>query len=447
MMKDKKMDEYRKAFNEGGAVESSTEDMNVADNETTEAAPEGIAETPAVAVVIAEGAPAGKMPADAEDKAEMSPQDMQRAKSWEGRIKKREAELAAREAELAAREAALNGDVQMRADGGYIYDETVDPMEVARARMAERDAEYEAKYGKPAVDQEEAPVAKPAAKPAAKKPAAQAEAKPQPKAEPKPEPKVEPVEDAPMRAMPEPTESRFDDMRREPRIERNAQSRPRAESLFGDDEDGMGDMTNVSYDDMSRAPRRYAEGGEVEGVDGEMMADEGMTDDMGAESDDPVEQMAADYGPEIVAAVTAIVERTVRKIVEEMGGAFASEVEGKIAEIMRATNEGFGMIQGEMLRSVVDDIDDVLESDEFTAWVQSLPEEEKAQAQQVIDAGTPSQGIKLIRQYKARSKGPSPEDVWAEDAAVAVKGKSPVRLPDRPSMSPEDEYRAAFNAA
>ena len=355
MMKDKKMDEYRKAFNEGGAVESA-EDMNVADNETTEAAPEGIAETPAVAVVIAEGAPAGEMPADAEDKAEMSPEDMQRAKSWEGRIKKREAELAAREAELAAREAALNGEgvemaaggkvcqkkdggkVEMMAEGGEVMDDEMMPADEAADPMADE--------------------------------------------------------------MPD---------------------------LFAEGE-GMADAG-------------------VEGdMEGDMDADMAEADTAPA-SDDPVEQMAADYGPEIVAAVTAIVERTVRKIVEEMGGAFASEVEGKIAEIMRATNEGFGMIQGEMLRSVVDDIDDVLESDEFTAWVESLPEEEKAQAQQVIDAGTPSQGIKLIRQYKARSKGPSPEDVWAEDAAVAVKGKSPVRLPDRPSMSPEDEYRAAFNAA
>ena len=355
MMKDKKMDEYRKAFNEGGAVESA-EDMNVADNETTEAAPEGIAETPAVAVVIAEGAPAGEMPADAEDKAAMSPEDMQRAKSWEGRIKKREAELAAREAELAAREAALNGEgvemaaggkvcqkkdggkVEMMAEGGEVMDDEMMPADEAADPMADE--------------------------------------------------------------MPD---------------------------LFAEGE-GMADAG-------------------VEGdMEGDMDADMAEADTAPA-SDDPVEQMAADYGPEIVAAVTAIVERTVRKIVEEMGGAFASEVEGKIAEIMRATNEGFGMIQGEMLRSVVDDIDDVLESDEFTAWVESLPEEEKAQAQQVIDAGTPSQGIKLIRQYKARSKGPSPEDVWAEDAAVAVKGKSPVRLPDRPSMSPEDEYRAAFNAA
>lgn len=354
MMKDKKMDEYRKAFNEGGAVESA-EDMNVADNKTTEAAPEGIAETPAVAVVIAEGAPAGEMPADAEDKAAMSPEDVQRAKSWEGRIKKREAELAAREAELAAREAALNGEgVEMAAGGKVCQKKDGGKVEM----MAE---------GGEVMDDEMMPA---------------------------------------------------DEM---------------TDPMTGE------------------APDLFAEG--------EGMADEGMEGDMGdmdadmAEadttpaSDDPVEKMAADYGPEIVAAVTAIVERTVRKIVEEMGGAFASEVEGKIAEIMRATNEGFGMIQGEMLRSVVDDIDDVLESDEFTAWVESLPEEEKAQAQQVIDAGTPSQGIKLIRQYKARSKGPSPEDVWAEDAAVAVKGKSPVRLPDRPSMSPEDEYRAAFNAA
>ena len=360
MMKDKKMDEYRKAFNEGGAVESSAEssaeDMNVADNKTTEAAPEGIAETPAVAVVIAEGAPAGEMPADAEDKAAMSPEDMQRAKSWEGRIKKREAELAAREAELAAREAALNGEgVEMAAGGKVCQKKDGGKVEM----MAE---------GGEVMDNEMMPA---------------------------------------------------DEM---------------TDPMTGE------------------APDLFAEG--------EGMADEGMEGDMEGNmdadmaeadtapvSDDPVEQMAADYGPEIVAAVTAIVERTVRKIVEEMGGAFASEIEGKIAEIMRATNEGFGMIQGEMLRSVVDDIDDVLESEEFTAWVESLPEEEKAQAQQVIDAGTPSQGIKLIRQYKARSKGPSPEDVWAEDAAVAVKGKSPVRLPDRPSMSPEDEYRAAFNAA
>lgn len=403
MMKDKKMDEYRKAFNEGGAVESA-EDMNVADNETTEAAPEGIAETPAVAVVIAEGAPEGEMPADTEDKAEMSPQDMQRAKSWEGRIKKREAELAAREAELAAREAALNGEgVEMAAGGKVCQKKDGGKVEDDWKRMQ--------------VDENRVDVG---GEPGARRTVTELT--------------ISDDEGNPRMA------SDYMDNKEAADMADSLRSRKGVRMAEGGKVDSMADPM---ADEM---PDLFAEGDGMEGDMGEMDADMAEAD-AAPVSDDPVEQMAADYGPEIVAAVTAIVERTVRKIVEEMGGAFASEIEGKIAEIMRATDEGFGMIQGEMLRSVVDDIDDVLESEEFTAWVESLPEEEKAQAQQVIDAGTPSQGIKLIKQYKARSKGPSPEDVWAEDAAVAVKGKSPVRLPDRPSMSPEDEYRAAFNAA
>lgn len=315
-MKKDQMSEYSKAFNEGGEVESA-EDMNVAEqtNETTDAAPEGAADTPAVAVVIAEGAPAGAGVDDAPVEAPTDPAEVQKAKSWEGRLKKREAEIAAREAELAAREAAMQGDVETLADGG----------------------------------------------------------------------EVEPMD----------------------------------EIIEAGDEAEVGDEDLIAEDDTEAAPV----------------------------SADPIEQLAADYGPEFVAALDGLIERRARAIVEEMGGAFANEIDGKINEILTATNEGFGMLQGEMLRSVVDDIDDVLESEEFGAWVEGLPEEEKAQAQQVIDAGLPSQGVKLIRRFKQRDTGPTPEDVWAEDAAVAVKGKSPMRLPDRPAMSPEDQYKAAFNAA
>lgn len=315
-MKKDQMSEYSKAFNEGGEVEAA-EDMNVAEqtNETTDAAPEGAADTPAVAVVIAEGAPDGAGVDDAPVEAPTDPAEVQKAKSWEGRLKKREAELAAREAELAAREAAMQGDVETLADGGEV--------------------------------------------------------------------------------------------------------KPMDEIVEVGDEAEVGDEDLIAEDDAEAAPV----------------------------SADPIEQLAADYGPEFVAALDGLIERRARAIVEEVGGAFANEIDGKINEILTATNEGFGMLQGEMLRSVVDDIDDVLESEEFGAWVESLPEEEKAQAQQIIDAGLPSQGVKLIRKFKQRDTGPTPEDVWAEDAAVAVKGKSPMRLPDRPAMSPEDQYKAAFNAA
>lgn len=72
--------------------------------------------------VPAEGAPAempeegGELPADpglpaepSDGEAEISPEDEQRAKSWEGRLRKREEELAAREAELKAMEERMAG--------------------------------------------------------------------------------------------------------------------------------------------------------------------------------------------------------------------------------------------------------------------------------------------------------------------------------------------------
>lgn len=315
-MQKTQMEDYRSAFN-------GADDMT---DKPTEAAAQAAQTAPDVAVVIAEGAPEGRMPGEA-----MDPKDAQRAKSWEGRMKKREAELAAREAELAAREAQMQGDPEMMAKGGKVA--------------------CKADGGK---------------------------------------------------------------------------------------------------------VKMMAEGGMTD-----PMADPGMTmmdaDIAGmaaadaAPAADPIEQLAADYGPEFVAAIDALVERRARAIVEEMGGAFASEIDGKITEIMRATNDGFGLMQQEILMSVADDIEDVLESDEFEKWVAGLPEAEKAKARDVIESGTPSQGVKLLKQYRASKtqaqQGPTPEDVWAEDAAVAVKGKSPVRLPGRPAMSPDDEYRAAFNAA
>ena len=326
-MKNTPMDDYRSAFN------SDAEDMNVAGNNPTPAAPEG-KESPAVAVVIAEPTPEGGT-ADT-----MDPKDAQRAKSWEGRIKKREAELAAREAELAAREAQLQGDPEMMMKGGKVACKA----DGGKVKMM-------AEGGM------------------------QATAPADPAADPATDPATDPG------------------------------------------------MTTMDAD----------------------MA--GMAETDAAQAADPIAQLAADYGPEFVSALDALIERRARAIVEEMGGAFASEIDGKITEIMQATNDGFGLMQQEILLSVADDIEDVLESEEFTAWVESLPEAEKAKAQQVIESGTPSQGIRLIKQYKARAQGPSPQDVWAEDAAVAVKGKSPVRLPGRPAMSPDDEYRAAFNAA
>ena len=355
-MQKTQMEDYRSAFN-------GADDMT---DKPTEAAAQAAQTAPDVAVVIAEGAPEGRMPADKE--APMTPQEVQQEKTWAGRLKRREEALKAREAELAAREAQMRGEQQAQGDPELMAKGGKVACKACGGKVTQMAA-----GGKVVCKACGGGVSKLAEGGMAKDPAGTM------------------TEDSM-------TES-----------------------------DPAADMT----DDMTT-------------MDADMA---GMAKADVAQAADPIEQLAADYGPEFVAALDALIERRARAIVEEMGGAFASEIDGKITEIMQATNDGFGLMQQEILLSVADDIEDVLESEEFTAWVESLPEAEKAKAQQVIEAGTPSQGVKLIKQYKARAQGPSPQDVWAEDAAVAVKGKSPVRLPGRPAMSPDDEYRAAFNAA
>lgn len=129
-------EEYVKAFRGEQADEG---------NDVNDQAPEGQAEEPAVAVVIdavkavddaadEAGIPEGDAPqTDGEMAAqsevdsdvtqeEMTPEEIQREKSWEGRLRKREAELAAREAEL---NAAKQPEVAM-ATGGDVGQEIND---------------------------------------------------------------------------------------------------------------------------------------------------------------------------------------------------------------------------------------------------------------------------------------------------------------------------------
>ena len=130
------MEDYAAAFGEDmQPTEAPDEfaDTATSDVSADEAAPVTVEEAPAEEPVEApapeaapvEAAPAEEMPAEeaapaemaaeetagegmpAGDEADVPPEDMQRSRSWEGRLRKREAEIAAREAELAAREAAL----------------------------------------------------------------------------------------------------------------------------------------------------------------------------------------------------------------------------------------------------------------------------------------------------------------------------------------------------
>lgn len=82
-----------------------------------------------------------------------SPEDVQRQKSWEGRLRAREAQLAAREAELAAIEAKLKGEQPARADGGEVEMDDLETPAHENAESAEaeamEDATEQLESGKP----------------------------------------------------------------------------------------------------------------------------------------------------------------------------------------------------------------------------------------------------------------------------------------------------------
>lgn len=127
MLTKDEQDEYTKAFGaepQDDAPEGESGD--VASSVTLNDTPTEEPETPPAEEAPAEEAPAEEAPAEeppAEEEPE-TPEETQRRKSWEGRLKKMEEDLKAREAALAARETP-----ETLADGGKVEDE--EPIDVA----------------------------------------------------------------------------------------------------------------------------------------------------------------------------------------------------------------------------------------------------------------------------------------------------------------------------
>lgn len=414
MKKDR--DEFNKAFMEGDQADPPKMDDTTADatmDPAMDAGIEGEGSAPAAsaaegdpmptggdarAVTLAEGADPGATIEDAKPEVDYE----QKYKTLQGKYN---AELQRLKDEIAALKAG-EGAPMMAKDGakvegdGYQYDESVDPTAVARARMAERDAEYAERRRADDMDAEYARSFGEDGdriKPVASKQAAAAAPKPSTKDEGGE--RVGPAS-APAADMPR------DDM----------------------------DPTGVEYNDLFREPSiaRRADGGEVEGA---------------MSGEDVMAMLEDDYGPEFVQAMAKMIDQRARQIVEEMGGEFAGGIEEKIEKIVEMSAQGLGRLHRSVLVAMRRDAEDVANSEEFTAWVESLPEAERAQAETVINEGELPDLLALFEQYDSREgEAESPEDVWAEGAAAGVKGSAPIRIPTRAPASDDDEYKRAWDA-
>lgn len=167
-----------------------------------------------------------------------------------------------------------------------------------------------------------------------------------------------------------------------------------------------------------------------------------------------MKQLAEDFGEDFVKMIEAIAVAKAK----EAGGAAANE---KFGELSKTVDDIIGDIVDtkarghfEAIAEAHPDFQDVGASEEFKAYVESLPEAEMQQAMQVIANGSAKQIIKLLGGFKqgaaakdddlTQAAGESIVDEATEERMDAAEGvrSSGMKLPEQPKSS---GYEDAWN--
>ncbi len=154
----------------------------------------------------------------------------------------------------------------------------------------------------------------------------------------------------------------------------------------------------------------------------------------GQSMDDALDQIEADFGPEFVQALTALVSAQAARVVDEKVGVVNSDV----ASLIDALKNDRQREHFEIIAEKHPDFMEVGTSPEFMDWVKQKGEE----AQNIVNVGSARQVCALLSEFK---KGANKGDP-TEDGAVSVPSRSGgLRLPVKPASS--DDYLSAWEDA
>lgn len=160
------------------------------------------------------------------------------------------------------------------------------------------------------------------------------------------------------------------------------------------------------------------------------------------------QRLSEDFGDEFVAMIEKLAANEAKKLaasgIDEKIGGISSTIE----QIINDTKQAFSAMHYGAIADAHEDFLEIAESEQFQQWLASMPEEKRAAAENIVQAGRPGQVIKLLTEYKEHCKqkesGANEDTELALDAASGVRSSSPVKLPDRVPANPDDEYRAAW---
>ena len=207
-------------------------------------------------------------------------------------------------------------------------------------------------------------------------------------------------------------------------------------------------------------PAALADGGEVsDDIGGEAVAEPGEAIDLESLKAEAAEmagnpermqaalgQMVADYGREYVVGLMAAMS----PMIDAMAQPYVAGVDSQLNALIEDVTEAFRSQHRATIADAHEDFEQIVDSPEFQAWIDGLPDEDKAKAQATVESGSAGKIIKLLQTFKdslKAGKEPSAADVWAEDAAAGVKSSAPLRIPTRAPASPDDEYQRAWDMA
>lgn len=171
-----------------------------------------------------------------------------------------------------------------------------------------------------------------------------------------------------------------------------------------------------------------------------------------------MKQLAEDFGDEFVKMIEAIATAKAR----EAGAQAASEIKGTVDEIIADITDTKTRSHFEAIADRHPDFQEVGDSEEFKTYIESLPDDQKGQALEVIAGGSAKQIIKLLDGFKAANAAGAEQgmeqpaelteaaesivDEAIEDSAMdAAEGvrSSGMKLPEQPAKA--DDYASAWD--
>lgn len=201
---------------------------------------------------------------------------------------------------------------------------------------------------------------------------------------------------------------------------------------------------------------RRAEGGEVddealespqheagESPETEAIEDAAEQLEQGKPVDAVIQSLRDDFGDDFVSAIESLVQAKAAEIAEKMVGERVGDVNGALDSMMASIKDRDERDHFSAIAKAHPDFMEVANSDGMGAYLASLPENERAAANAVIDGGSADDVIHLIEAVKNHGK---PQEVAQDDEALAAAEgvrSNGLKLPEKPVQS--DDYSAAWD--